>query len=498
MHLTEQGDYVFNGKTQYGCDSIVTLHLFVSEKTPRVEKDNDVICEGEYVMFFGEKLTTSGTYSHTEETDDEIVTTQLTLTVNPTYNRDTTIVITEGESIKFGGKTLTQADTYTFEGKTKAGCDSIVNLTLIVEPKVEKPVCSREYRVDICKGDRYKFYGTSLTESDTYIHRFETEDCDSVVILTLVVHKRATTDITGVIPWNGSYEYNGKEYTKAGTYKITLTSVYGCDSIINLTLTKQSEPELEPVEVHSLYIPNACADQGFVDLQISYTGKVDSIKVRFSGRDNAAGFKPTTVRSVSASNPIAHTAKAGHYKATLQYMQNKKVARTDTATFTLYYPSSVLEQGWDDVIAVLTYDYNGGYNFKEFQWYKDGELLEGETDSYIYQPLTVGSAYQALLTERNGLQLITCPLIVAPEDVIEMFPTQVRRSEKVRCIVSRPAHIYIYDLNGKQVMQAPLESGETDQVMPNQEGIYLVKIKFDENTTNDKKKSERNFKIVVR
>ena len=47
-------------------------------------------------------------------------------------------------------------------------------------------------------------------------------------------------------------------------------------------------------------------------------------------------------------------------------------------------------------------------------------------------------------------------------------------------------------------MQAPLESGETDQVMPNQEGIYLVKIKFDENTTNDKKKSERNFKIVVR
>ena len=50
----------------------------------------------------------------------------------------------------------------------------------------------------------------------------------------------------------------------------------------------------------------------------------------------------------------------------------------------LLYSNEVIAQRWGDVLAVKNEDYNGGYQFVAFQWYKNGNPIEGATSSICY------------------------------------------------------------------------------------------------------------------
>lgn len=66
----------------------------------------------------------------------------------------------------------------------------------------------------------------------------------------------------------------------------------------------------------------------------------------------------------------------------------------------------------DGILALYAKDYNGGYDWQSFQWYCDGEKMEGATESYIYLDLDcVGREYYCLITDMNGVSIPTCPLI---------------------------------------------------------------------------------------
>ena len=106
------------------------------------------------------------------------------------------------------------------------------------------------------------------------------------------------------------------------------------------------------------------------------------------------------------------------------------------------YPSTVLKQHWNDVVAVLTHDYNGGYDFTAFQWYKDGSLLTGETGYYLNQKLEKGAEYSVLLTDQSGTQLMTCPIRIGYEEPdIRVEPTLVHKRQPVRCQVFQRLHL---------------------------------------------------------
>ncbi|WP_216823414.1 hypothetical protein, partial [Niastella vici] len=61
--------------------------------------------------------------------------------------------------------------------------------------------------------------------------------CDSIITLTLNVNPTKTGAQTVTICNNQlPYIWNGNTYNAAGTYKDTLTSAAGCDSIVTLTL----------------------------------------------------------------------------------------------------------------------------------------------------------------------------------------------------------------------------------------------------------------------
>ena len=229
--LTTAGDYSHTLTTIHGCDSVIALTLTVNNvfNVPIVLS----ICEGESYDFYGTLLTEAGTYYHTLTTihgcDSTIA---LTLTVNPTYNIPTTASICQGGSYNFYEQTLTMAGTYYHTLTTVHGCDSTIALTLTVNPTYNIPTTA-----SICQGGSYNFYEQTLTTAGDYSHTLTTiHGCDSVIELTLTVNPIYTIPTTASICQGGSYNFYGQTLTTTGTYYHTLTTVHGCDSILELTL----------------------------------------------------------------------------------------------------------------------------------------------------------------------------------------------------------------------------------------------------------------------
>jgi hypothetical protein len=242
--LTTAGTYTHTLQTVNGCDSVITLTLTVNPvfNTPVTAE----ICEGGSYSFFGQNLTTAGTYTHTLQTIhgcDSVIT--LTLTVNPVFNTPVTAEICEGGSYNFFGQTITTAGTYTHTLQSVHGCDSVISLTLTVNPVFNTPITAA-----ICEGGSYSFFGQNLTTAGTYTHTLQTiHGCDSVITLTLTVNDVINTPITAAICDGGSYNFFGQNLTTAGTYSYTLQSVHGCDSVISLTLTILSADSTDFTEV---------------------------------------------------------------------------------------------------------------------------------------------------------------------------------------------------------------------------------------------------------
>jgi len=82
------------------------------------------------------------------------------------------------------------------------------------------------------------------------------------------------------------------------------------------------------------------------------------------------------------------------------------------------YPSSIMEQKWEDAIALLNQQNNGGYVFTGYQWYRNGQLMSGQTASYIYVApniLTCGDKYSVELARNDGTKVKSCLFAVVCE-----------------------------------------------------------------------------------
>ncbi|MBS1596558.1 MAG: PKD domain-containing protein [Bacteroidetes bacterium] len=230
--LTSAGTYHDTLTSANGCDSIITLTLTV--KPNSTASVSQSICAGSSYTFYGHVLTTAGTYHDTLTSAngcDSIIT--LTLTVKPSSTASVSQSICAGSSYTFYGHTLTSAGTYHDTLTSANGCDSIITLTLTVKPNSTASVSQ-----SICAGSSYTFYGHVLTSAGTYHDTLTSANgCDSIITLTLTVKPNSTASVSQSICAGSSYTFYGHVLTSAGTYRDTLTSANGCDSIITLTLT---------------------------------------------------------------------------------------------------------------------------------------------------------------------------------------------------------------------------------------------------------------------
>jgi hypothetical protein len=232
--LNTSGTYYDTLQTSLGCDSILSL-VFTVNPVPTTPLSPVAVCQNTLPYNFnGKMLNTSGTYYDTLQTTkgcDSIL--SLVFTVNPTYIKSDTAVICQGNNYLYQGKNYAITGIYRDTLQTISGCDSIFELNLTVNPVYLTPISA-----SICEGTTYLFAGEELTDAGIYYDTLQTIfGCDSVIELTLTVNSFLFTQISADICEGTTYSFAGEELSVAGIYYDTLQAIYGCDSIVELTLT---------------------------------------------------------------------------------------------------------------------------------------------------------------------------------------------------------------------------------------------------------------------
>lgn len=140
---------------------------------------------------------------------------------------NTSAIICEGESYEFAGQSLTEAGTYTQSYQTQGPCDSIVTLTLTVNP-----LDTNEYSESLCLGevsyltDNQYLQAGHFVETATYQN---IQGCDSTLIYHIYVDSTIFIEGWAHVPYGEVFL--GQVITQSGWYGSTDTSEFGCVTI---------------------------------------------------------------------------------------------------------------------------------------------------------------------------------------------------------------------------------------------------------------------------
>lgn len=486
--LTESGTYRYTYLSSDGCDSVVTLHLGLQEPCTIHTDEYLALCDEETVIWHEQPCSPGNEY-HTSylsvEGCDSIVTLHVTALEKKQMNLS--VGLCPGDYYLMGAERLTEEGTYVYHLTSRKGCDSTVTLQLYYTPSYLDTL-NTFTRVN----EPYSWQGTQYTETGVYtVGLVASNGCDSVKVLQLDVLPACPMDNTehlyDTITAGLTYPFEDALYTEQGVYTHTLIGQYNCDSIRILHLTVNN------LHLHSVASSDSCANNGVLTLEVDYTGLVQSVRVHFDDASREAGWRDTLMEMPpDGLIRLPITARAGHYSVTVELLFRGEVAASYTLPVTLLYPSSVLEQAWNDVVVVLTHDYNGGYDFTAFQWYEDGQALAGETGSYLYRPLTMGAAYSALLTETDGTQMMTCPLIARPQQDISLYPTVVQPRQMIHCTATTEGLVTVYNALGVLVLRTELTAGDNLFAAPETTGLYIAKIHLNDS------KNDKTYKLIIR
>lgn len=241
--------------------------IFININPNYVVNNTVNICQGETYSFGGNNLTTAGTYAETFQTIsgcDSIV--NLTLVVNPVFNSSSNLGICQGTTTQFYGQTLSTSGSYTHTLQAVNGCDSLITLNLTVNPSF-----STSSNLSICQGITMQFYGQTLSTSGIYTHTLQSVNgCDSIVTLNLTVNPTFSSSSNLTICQGASTQFYGQTLSTSGIYTHTLQAVNGCDSIVTLHLTVLSSSGISFTSTMNQSNVSCHGDTtGFIDLSVS-------------------------------------------------------------------------------------------------------------------------------------------------------------------------------------------------------------------------------------
>ena len=247
LTINEAGEYYDEHTNHFGCDSTYVLRVVLkaSAPQPKVSSTRMTICEGDAFPWRGESHTLSGTYYDTVFNGSEIDTLHvLYLTVNPRYEYSETVSFSTFPTL-YRGQSIPAPGTYPITYTSSGGCDSVINVI------VNRQVIIHEESATICKGEVYEWRFKRLTEAQDYIETIKGKDGkDSVTyILHLSVHEIPETRITRTICHGDSYVFGTQILTEAGEYRHTFKQD-GCDSTVVLSLNIADVDTI--VQVHRL------------------------------------------------------------------------------------------------------------------------------------------------------------------------------------------------------------------------------------------------------
>lgn len=537
--LRKEGTYTHS--LSLACECTRTYILYLTVLSYPIVEESAVLCHEDTILFRGHEYTEPGIYNDTAFSLTGIdAVYRLNLSDSRSY-KEISLIITAGTVLPPPLGQITQSGTYRFTFTNAAGCDSIVTWYIGVNERCVVPI---EEHYALCSGDAYHWHGQTLTTPgvyrDTLWHSTD-EECDTALVLYLDTLPLSRRDTTIAICPGDYYEIGAEKLSEPGDYPFTMRAANGCDSVLTVHLSflpdyRDTTQTIIPygdsfrwegeewsdsteqirgfiaangcdslqvlqlgidysLTVEQLEWEGGCGDNDFFTLHIRLSRLVDSVRITFPTEAKAAGLRDSIVyiHAKETDILIPHAGvRAGAYTVEVALVHGDETLYTSSIAFALLYPASVLEQGWNDVVAVLTHDYNGGYDFTAFQWYENGVALTGETHSYLYRPLVMGGEYSALLTAADGTRMMTCPLVAAFMTDITPYPTVISERRMIRCHVAEEAEMLVYDALGRLIIHCTLPEGDTSLPAPGASGVYIARVIM----KNDKK--EHTSKLIVR
>ena len=294
-----------------------------------------------------------------------------------------------------------------------------------------------------------------------------------------------SSTITAVICEGEVYSDNGFYETQTGNYNRVITNgnSKGCDSTIYLNLTvialpNVDFPPLEPI----------CADATDFTLEVAYSGNVGitftSYAITFDSKATEAGFvnQSGLLFGNQINIPMPLNVYPDYYSGTVLLSDaSSGCQKTVNLKFDVYYSKNIMQQKWDNVIALLNEYYNGGYQFAGYQWYRNGELMTGETYSYIYlkngAKLSSDDCYSVEITRLDGSQMFSCCLPVREAlPLISEFAIIVGGEVIKITPVPQNATVRLLTVTGIVLQNHKVNASDFEIATPQQQGVYLLEI----------------------
>ena len=286
-----------------------------------------------------------------------------------------------------------------------------------------------------CRGDYpfgYYYGGTTFYENADSVFTFISTrtGCDSLCHLRLTFHDPGPYPVADTICEGQTYAFFDRLLTTTTALDTTVAGTWGCDSIVSLSLFVDPTLRIDLPDTvrlcpedELLHIPYAIQD-----------GRMEAVALHFSKEVAEAGFD--TLYTFSVGEPIVidlpRDLPPNRYPARLGYLTPRCEASADSVCIEIGYSASIIHQN-SGILALTNADYNGGYTFTTYQWYRDGEPIAGANSPHLAMTdADLGHSYAIeVVRESDGVRLRTCPVIYGttalPQTTIQDndFPLQI-------------------------------------------------------------------------
>ena len=149
-------------------------------------------------------------------------------------------------------------------------------------------------------------------------------------------------------------------------------------------------------------VVEACVDDEYLIIPYEVKlGRLGDYTFRFVA--DADSIEGVTLKDNSFVVPMPQGMIPNRYRAEINFGKQSCGKEKEEIVVDLLYSRDVIAQRWDDVLAVKNSEYNGGYDFVAFQWYRNSEAILGATSSVLYveEGLNTSDEYTVLLTRAD-------------------------------------------------------------------------------------------------
>ena len=216
------------------CDSTVIVTVRV-KRTDDIDLGTITICESESFEFNNQSYTDEGVTTvvlTNSEGCDSTVTFEIVRA--PEYVENMPFTLCYGESVEVNGVTYDASGVYTDTLSTSDGCDSVLVIDLEFLPQIDTTYLPAQ---TLCVGGSVDVGGTLVSdEGDNFVNLTADNGCDSVVVVNIIHQNEPALTIQEEICEGQSYSHDGQQFNTTGTHFVTYSRPNDCDSVVVIDL----------------------------------------------------------------------------------------------------------------------------------------------------------------------------------------------------------------------------------------------------------------------